>query len=91
MALTSAQKTVNIGVYPNPATDYIMLNFTNGSNVKDLNIRLLNTRGDIILNQNVQVDDSSYRLNLNQKPSPGCYFIQLIGSGINQMSKVIII
>jgi len=90
VALTFSQKTASIGVYPNPASSYIIFNF-NTSDVKDLNIKLLNTRGDVILNQNVQVGDSSYRLDFNQKPQPGCYFIQLSGSGINQMSKVIII
>jgi parallel beta-helix repeat protein len=90
IALTLSQKTASIGVYPNPASSYIIFNF-NTSDVKDLNIKLLNTRGDVILNQNVQVGDSSYRLDFNQKPQPGCYFIQLSGSGINQMSKVIII
>lgn len=80
----------NIGVYPNPASDYIMFNFSS-SDVKDLNIKLLNTAGDIIMNQQVQVNDNSYRLDFTQKPKPGCYFIQLSGSGINQTSKVIII
>jgi hypothetical protein len=81
--------TANIGVYPNPATDYIMLNFNN-TDVKDLNIQLFSTSGDVILNQNVSVDNGSYRLDLNQKPKPGCYFMKLSGSGINQTSKVVI-
>ncbi|MFI5162847.1 MAG: right-handed parallel beta-helix repeat-containing protein [Sphingobacteriales bacterium] len=88
--LSTPQKNVNISLYPNPATDYIMLNF-NSTDVKDLNIKLLNTRGDIIMNQNVQVQDGSYRLNFTQKPQPGSYFIQVSGSGINQANKVIII
>jgi len=81
---------VNIGVYPNPASDYIMLNF-NTSSIKDLNIKLLNPAGDIIINRQVQVNDTSYRFELNQKPRPGCYFIQLSGTGISQTSKIIII
>lgn len=86
---SSAQSSASIGVYPNPATDYIMLNFNN-QDVKNLNIKLLNTRGDVIMNQNVEVDNNSYRLNLSQKPQPGCYYIWLNGSGINQTSKVVI-
>ena len=76
---------------PIHATDYILINRLESSspNVKDLNIKLINTKGDIILNQNVQVDSSSYRLDLSQKPQPGCYFIQLSGNGINQTSKAI--
>lgn len=90
IAVSSGQKTVGVGVYPNPASDFIKLNF-NDMNVKDLNIKLLNSSGDVILNQNVQVNDSSYQLNFGAKPVPGCYFIQLRGTGINQTSKVIII
>ena len=90
VANTLSQKAANISIYPNPASDYIMFNF-NTQDVKDLNIKLMNTQGDIILNQNVQVGNSSYRLDLGQKPKPGCYFIQLTGSGLNQTSKVVII
>ncbi|MBS1531716.1 MAG: right-handed parallel beta-helix repeat-containing protein [Bacteroidetes bacterium] len=90
IAVTPTPKTANVGVYPNPATDYIMLNF-NSQDVKDLNIRLVNTKGDIILNRNVEVNSGSYRLDLSQKPTPGCYYIWLNGSGINQSAKVIII
>ena len=91
VAISPAEKVAaNIAVYPNPASDYFVFNFKN-SDVKDLNIKLINTKGDVILNQNVQVGDNSYRLNLNQKPQPGCYFIKLSGSGINQTSKIIII
>jgi len=86
----SQKVTANIGVYPNPASDYIIINLNN-SDVKDLNIKLLNTRGDVILNQQVQVTDSSYRLDLSQKPKPGSYFIQVSGNGFSQASKVVII
>jgi parallel beta-helix repeat protein len=84
------KSAANIGVYPNPASDYVMFNF-NSSDVKDVNIKLLNTAGDVIMNQQVQVHDNNYRLDFTQKPKPGCYFIQLSGSGINQTSKVVII
>jgi len=90
IASTSTHKTVGVGVYPNPASEYIKFNF-NDMNIKDLNIKILNTAGDTILNQNVQVNDSSYQLNFSTKPSPGCYFIQLSGSGVNQTTKVVII
>lgn len=86
----SASKTASISVYPNPATDYINLSFADPG-LKDLNIKIMNTNGDTIFNQKVQVTDNNYQLNFNTKPSPGCYFIQISGSGINQTSKVIII
>jgi hypothetical protein len=89
IAFASVPKTAGIGIYPNPATDYIMLNFNN-ADVKDLNIQLFNTSGDVVLNQNIVVDNGSYRLDLNQKPKPGCYFMKLSGSGVNQTSKVVI-
>ncbi|MGZ3777998.1 MAG: T9SS type A sorting domain-containing protein, partial [Mucilaginibacter sp.] len=88
-AQLSAQHSANIGLYPNPATDYIMLNFNN-QEVKNLNIKLVNTKGDVIMNQNVEVNNSNYRLDFAQKPQPGCYYIWLNGSGINQTSKVVI-
>jgi hypothetical protein len=93
LAFNTVQKTppVNVGVYPNPASDYIMFNFNTATTVKDLNIKLLNTAGNVIMSQQVQVSDNSYRLDFSQKPKPGCYFIQLRGSGINQTSKVVII
>jgi len=90
LAINSTQNSASIGVYPNPASDYIMLNFNNQA-VKNLNIKLINTRGDVIMNQNVAVENNNYRLDLSQKPQPGCYYIWLNGSGINQTSKVVII
>ena len=84
----SQHSSASIGLYPNPATDYIMLNFN--QDVKNLNIKLVSTRGDIIMNKNVDVENNSYRLDLSQKPQPGCYYIWLNGSGINQTSKVVI-
>jgi len=91
IAVISQPKTsASIGVYPNPASDYIMLNFNN-QDVKDLNIKLINTKGDVIVNQNVEVNNGSYRLDLNQKPKPGSYYIRLSGTGINQSAKVVII
>ena len=86
---TPKQAAATIAIYPNPTTDHFMLNF-NDQSIKDLNIKLINTRGDVILSQKVQVVDSTYQLNFNNKPAPGCYFIQLSGIGINQTSKVII-
>jgi hypothetical protein len=44
----------------------------------------------VVMNQNVEVENNSYRLDLSQKPQPGCYYIWLNGSGINQTSKVVI-
>lgn len=89
-AFNPIQKSATISVYPNPASEYLMLNF-NDSSVKDLNIKIMNTNGDIILSQKVQVMDNSYQVNFGTKPRPGCYFIQLSGSGISQTTKVIII
>jgi len=89
-ATLAKKSTASIGVFPNPASDYIMLNF-NSEDVKALNIKLVNTKGDVVLNQNVEVANGSYRLDLSQKPKPGCYYIWLNGSGINQSAKVIII
>jgi len=86
----STSKTAKINLYPNPATDYVKISFADAG-VKDLNIKIMNTNGDTILTQKVQVADSSYQLNFDTKPAPGCYFIQISGSGINQTSKVIII
>lgn len=86
----STLKTAVVGVYPNPATNYLKFNF-NDASIKDLNIKMLNTSGDVILNQKIQVIDNSYQLNFNTKPVPGCYFIQLTGSGFNQTTKVVII
>ncbi|MFB9844528.1 right-handed parallel beta-helix repeat-containing protein [Mucilaginibacter ginsenosidivorans] len=91
LAFNATQKSnATIGVYPNPASEYIIINL-NGADVKNLNIKLLNTRGDVIMNQQVQVTDTSYRLDLNQKPKPGTYFLQVSGDGLNQASKVVII
>jgi hypothetical protein len=77
-------------VYPNPATDYVMLNFNSNNDVKNLNIKLVNVKGDVIMNRNIEVENNSYRLDFNQKPQPGNYYIWLNGSGINQTSKVVI-
>ena len=92
VAFNATQKSnASIGVYPNPASEYIIINFNGTTDVRNLNIKLLNTRGEVIMNQQVQVTDTSYRLDLNQKPKPGTYFLQVSGDGLNQASKVVII
>ncbi len=87
-AVSSTQQ-VSVSVYPNPATDYIMFNF-NKSTTQNLNIDLINTNGETVFSQKVQVTNNSYRLDFSSKPRPGCYFIHLSGDGVNQTSKVII-
>jgi parallel beta-helix repeat protein len=102
-AISPPQRTTNISVYPNPATNYIKFNFNasntnslnsdlNSSdlNVKDLDIKLMNTNGDVILSQKVQAVNNSYQINFSTKPLPGCYYILINGSGISQTAKVII-
>ena len=84
-----ATQQVSVSVYPNPATDYIMFNLNNTA-IQSLNIDLMNTNGETIFSQSVQVTNNSYRLDFSTKPRPGCYFIHLSGNGVNQTSKVII-
>jgi len=83
------QKSTQVSVYPNPASDYLTFSVKD-ANVKDVNVKILNSSGDVILSQKVQVVNNSYQVNFRSKPQPGAYFIQLSGSGISHTSKFIV-
>ena len=87
---SNTSRPVTVGVYPNPASEYLIFNF-NGNDVQDLNINLMNSNGQTVMSQKVQVNANSYKFQFNSKPRPGSYFLHISGSGLDQMSKVIIL
>lgn len=68
-------------IYPNPASDFLTIEFFSGSEVKLLNIQIIDISGDIILSDKVAMSSTS-SINLFALPN-GLYFLK-IGSKINR-------
>ncbi|GAI36450.1 unnamed protein product, partial [marine sediment metagenome] len=64
-----------VNVYPNPATDYINIDFNIKDN-SDILIQLSGVSGRILLKENVNSESFSKKLNLNIYAT-GTYFIRL--------------
>ena len=64
-----------VKVYPNPATDYINIDFNTKDNY-DFLIQLSDANGKILLKENVQSESFSKKINLNIYAT-GTYFLRL--------------
>jgi hypothetical protein len=73
----------NVVVYPNPASDYLRI----GTNGEISNIRIVNTIGQVVLDQNV--GSSNYTLSTENMPK-GVYFVNIETLNGTTTQKVIV-
>ena len=73
----------DLKVYPNPATNYINIDFNSIENT-DVQLKIYNSMGSIsiIKNENITQGMNSIRIDL-QKLASGNYYYQIIGNNIN--------
>ena len=65
-------------IYPNPATEYIMINlpeFITKSELNKSNIRIYNIFGECVVNESIHSLSSNYRLNISDLPA-GKYIVE---------------
>jgi hypothetical protein len=80
--LSSDPSAILMNVYPNPATDYLQVNFTyNGAEELKATIQLINSLGQIMFTQPMIVSTTSTEISLTlpQALSSGIYSIRVIG------------
>jgi hypothetical protein len=80
--LSSDPSAILMNVYPNPATDYLQVNFTyNGAEELKATIQLINSLGQIMFTQPMIVSSTSTEISLTlpQALSSGIYSIRVIG------------
>lgn len=84
------QKPVTFSVAPNPAKDFLNVNFTENINT-DFSLTVLDKLGRNLLVEkyNSAVVGTSVQLNVNQL-QPGVYFIQLESNGGKALRKVVV-
>jgi hypothetical protein len=73
-------------IYPNPATEYILID----TFLENPDIRLVDMRGGAVPFELVKISESSYRLNLGKNLSSGIYQVVLSNHFAKQTKKIIV-
>ncbi len=76
-----------VKVYPNPATDYINIDF-NIKDHSDILIQLSDANGRILLKENINSESFSKKLNLNIYAA-GTYFLRLTSEDYSKTYKIV--
>ena len=88
--IVAARKAV-VTVSPNPIVDGI--HFTiNNSNANNVSVLLINTNGKTVYQEQIKnvSAGTNYKLNMQQKPAPGMYILNLRAQGISENIKIVI-
>lgn len=93
--VTSAPSLVieksNVNVYPNPANDQLNIDFDNIHNEEVLTFELVNTNGNVVLEEKITVFDKNFSHSTNVNGiSSGLYIIKIQGNTFSHQAKVII-
>ncbi len=93
--VTSAPSLVieksNVNVYPNPANDQLNIDFDNIHNEEVLTFELVNTNGNVVLQEKITVFDKNFSHSTNINGiSSGLYIIKIQGNIFTHQAKVII-
>lgn len=78
--------TINLLVYPNPATDML---FVNWESTQVVRLQLMDAEGRVVLRQEVIPGQISFSLSINQLPK-GIYFLRLLVDGKVATRKVLV-
>lgn len=88
--IPEVEKTsVSVQVYPNPATDYITLNYAD--ELRNFIVRIVQPDGKVIFEKQVY-DLNEYSISI-QNQKPGMYFVQIVNkeNKLNYFSKFIVV
>lgn len=85
-----ANSTSSLNIFPNPATNYAVVNLT-VANEGIYNLTILDLAGRTIRTQNVNVESVETTLNLDLAGiNSGVYFVKISGNNTNLVEKVIV-
>lgn len=76
----------SIKVYPNPASDCVLISFTNPT--LSAKIELADTLGKVVLNKQVKINSSEYRLD-TEGISDGIYYLSVLNGNKKDTFKII--
>ncbi len=83
--------TGNFIIYPNPALNYINIDYTNEKLVNDLYLTIYNIEGKIIYNKNYKVNGNKLSEQINTENfNKGIYIVKLSSSKVSQVQRLII-
>lgn len=87
--LTTTATEITMSVYPNPATEYITVNYTSAIE-EELQIRVVDVKGSVVYDVQVQKSENEYvqEISLDELQN-GTYMIQVIGSESVQVQQFI--
>lgn len=77
---------INLNVYPNPTSGYLVLSSNSQDQVQDVKAKLLSLRGDVVEERVISTGDTEF--NLSSYPA-GIYFLSIEFNGEKQLYKII--
>ncbi|MBI2281925.1 MAG: PKD domain-containing protein [Bacteroidetes bacterium] len=81
------EQLVDYIVFPNPTSNIINIKSSTNSILKIKQLSLVNTIGQVVLQEQVQVDNTILQLNVNQLPK-GLYFLTIISDNGEIIKKI---
>ncbi|MCB2222442.1 MAG: T9SS type A sorting domain-containing protein [Bacteroidetes bacterium] len=77
-----------VNIYPNPADEYIMIDFTTFAE-NDIQVELYNILGELILKRHRIANDQQIKLDIEEL-APGSYFVKIDNDQLSLTRKVVI-
>lgn len=78
----------NLVVFPNPASDHLTVKY-NDLKAEDATLKLINSLGQVVIEENLNADCCSKDLNIEGLPK-GIYLLQIKGKTLSEVKKVMI-
>jgi hypothetical protein len=88
-SLVAVNNINEIKIYPNPAKDYIWIDYGNYSNMNNYSMKISNMLGQVVYNQNVT--QQKVQIDLNSWTGKGTYLVELFDNGqLIEVKKIIL-
>jgi len=77
-------------IYPNPATNYINLDYSLPKEIESANIAIYNVLGSVVMKQQVELMNNKFRMDISELDG-GVYFYSLLLNGESYITKKLVI
>ena len=77
-------------IYPNPATNYVNLDFNLTSQVKEAKVRVINLLGSVVKEANIESGTNQLRLDISDLDN-GVYFYSILVNGDTYKTKKLVV
>ncbi len=78
---------LTVELYPNPAQEFVNINFLSDSPKGSVNLQLMNVAGKALLERQIMIEDGHYLLELPQVLPTGVYMVRLTTTEHESVSK----